>query len=120
MRAELSRKDLFVEGQGAEEPPRISFRRIDPFNLWVSEAVLRAGSVAVAGSSVMKMAQWLAFQICQRLCFRQNISRRTCSLHQAIRCMRCLILCRELHHIILITVIRPYFLRFALIHCRTA
>lgn len=28
---------MFVAGQGLEQPPRISFRKVDPFNLWVRQ-----------------------------------------------------------------------------------
>ncbi len=37
MKNELMRKDMFSEGFGSERPPRISFREVNPFNLWVRE-----------------------------------------------------------------------------------
>ncbi len=36
MRLELQNKDFYVTREGAERPPKVAFREINPFKLWVS------------------------------------------------------------------------------------
>ena len=35
MRSELEDRDYFVTREGVEEPPRVAFREVNPFGLWV-------------------------------------------------------------------------------------
>lgn len=38
MEARLQQRELFTERGGAEAPPLVLFREVDPFDLWVSPA----------------------------------------------------------------------------------
>lgn len=36
MRLALDNKDLYVMREGVEDPPKVVFREVDPFKMWVS------------------------------------------------------------------------------------
>eukprot|EP00983_Pelagomonas_calceolata_P129164 1161585-Pelagomonas_calceolata.AAC.5 len=57
MKMELQNKELFASQQGADTPPAVTFRDINPFKLWVSTPGLatkkkRTGKDRLVGAGV--------------------------------------------------------------------